>query len=81
MLNCFMFFLTMSCYNILAFLNIGHILNNVIFNMALLPFLLLWDLLTMMLGLIVTLWTVRGARGDDQPGGEEKGKDLHAADL
>ena len=53
-----MFFFAMSGYDILAFLNIGDILNNVIFNMALLPFLLFWNLLAVMLGLIRTLWTM-----------------------
>merc|ERR1712082_368271 len=53
----FMFFLTMSDYNIFTFFNFSNIHNNIILHMALLVFLLFGFLVALMILLVMTMRT------------------------
>ena len=53
-----MIFLTESCCDILALLNVCYILHNIVLNMALISFFLFWDLLAVVLGVILAMWTM-----------------------
>ena len=78
-----MIFFTESCCDILALLNVCYILHNIVLNMALLSFFLFGDLLAVVLGVILAVWSVWAGtlhmrnRAAHQASGEEKGKDLH----
>merc|ERR1719153_2260221 len=57
-IDLFMFFLTVSNYNILALLNIGNIYNNIIIHMTFLMFLLFRDLVAVVVFLVMTMRTI-----------------------
>merc|ERR1711970_794836 len=56
--NLFMFFLTMSDYNILALFNISNIYNDIIIHMTFLMMLLLGNLVTLVIFLVMTMRTI-----------------------
>merc|ERR1712215_113006 len=80
----FMFFLTMSNYNILALLNIGNIYNNVIINITFLMFLLFGFLVALMFLLVMTMRTIvismaipRIGSTIHKSGGQEDNQEFH----
>merc|ERR1711970_911695 len=56
--NLFMFFLTMSDYNILALFNISNIYNDIIIHMTFLMMLLLGNLVALVIFLVMTMRTI-----------------------
>ena len=75
-----MLLLAVSGYDVLALLYVSDVLHYVILNMALLPLLLLRDLLTLVLNMVFTVRTSTEASAE-QANVQEGGEDLHVGNV